>query len=276
MRYLFLFSLFAWAALCTKPAQAQKPLRIAFLSDTHTNSNTTGDQPLYKAHLEEVIQQVNATGVDVVLIAGDLTQGGKAEEMEDFKKQIAAFKAPVLYVPGNHDIGNKHYTGGTNPVNTVPIAHYEATLGRSFDSWVISGVRILGVNSPILGSGLPHEADQWKFLEKELAVPSSKPTIVFMHYPPYVTSTDEPGGNYHNVEPEPRARLLKLLKQGGVRTLLTAHLHRPLTNRYEGLFIYTTPPVSFGLPAGKQPEGWTLVTLPPAGEPQIEFRAVKH
>jgi hypothetical protein len=86
---------------------------------------------------------------------------------------------------------------------------------------------------------------------------------------------DEPGGEYWNVEPAPRARLLALLKRGGVHILLTGHLHRPLTNHLDGMVLVSTLPVSFGLPRALHVQGWTLVTLPGDGrEPQFETRLV--
>jgi hypothetical protein len=136
-------------------------------------------------------------------------------------------------------------------------------------------VRLIGVNSPILGSGIPLEEKMWTFLDHELAAPSPEPTIVFMHYPLFVRSADEPGGEYWNIEPAPRARLLALLKRGGVQLVLSGHLHRPLTHRLDGMILVSTLPVSFGLPRAIDAQGWTLVTLPGDGtEPRFEPRVV--
>ena len=42
---------------------------------------------------------------------------------------------------------------------------------------------MVGVNSPILGSGLPLGEKMWLFLEREIAVPVAAPTISIMHQP---------------------------------------------------------------------------------------------
>ena len=60
-----------------------------------------------------------------------------------------------------------------------------------------------------------------------------------------------------------------------VKVVLTGHLHRELIHRRDGILFVTTPPVSFGLPKGKQAEGWTLVTVPASGEAQAEFKHIK-
>ncbi|MES2464598.1 MAG: metallophosphoesterase, partial [Armatimonadota bacterium] len=60
--------------------------RIALVSDTHTNFGTEGDQPLYRERLAKVIAAVNGAGVDVVVVAGDLSENGTPEEFALYLK----------------------------------------------------------------------------------------------------------------------------------------------------------------------------------------------
>src|SRR6185436_8444874 len=76
--------------------------RIALVSDTHCTRGDKDEQPRYHARLDKVMAAANAAQVDLVLIAGDLTEDGKPEQVNDFKDQIGGFKAPVWFVPGNH------------------------------------------------------------------------------------------------------------------------------------------------------------------------------
>ena len=273
--FLALLHLPLITALAASPQQPHGIIaRIALVSDTHVNRSTNTDQQRYRAHLAKVIEQVNAAKVDFVVIAGDLTENGRPEEFTDFKEQIKGFEPRVFYVPGNHDLGNKVLQGKATELTAFRVSRYEMRMGRATFARHHSGVRILGVNSPVFGSGFSQESTLWRFLEKELAAPSEHPTILFMHYPPFTRKPDEGGGDYWNIEPAPRQRLLGLLKKGGVKTVLTGHLHRDLINRDDGILYVTTRPVSFGLPKGKQPEGWTLVTLRTEGEAQIESHRI--
>ena len=269
-----LFSSILLAALVCAARTQAAPVRIALLSDTHTNRATTGDQAQYRVRLDAVIAAVNAAHVDLVLVAGDLTQGGKPEEMTDFQSQIKGLQAPVLVVPGNHDIGNKKISSQAGGVKAERVAAYERTFGPSFWEKTVSGIRLIGINSPVLGSGLEREAEQWAFLEKTLAAPSQTPTLLLSHYPLFVATPDEPGGVYWNMEPIPRARLMDLLKRGGARAVLSGHLHRGLTAGANGMLFYSTPPVSFGLPQGKQPIGWTLITVSADGGISADFKTI--
>lgn len=271
--------LLVWLALSAWSQSPAKPsdviARIALVSDTHCNRSTNADQQRYRGHLEKVIAQVNAAKVDFVVIAGDVTENGKPEELADFKDQIKSFDARVFYVPGNHDLGNKVLPGKKTELNAFRMSRYQMRMGPATFARDCAGVRIIGVNSPIFGSSFSQEKKMWSFLEKELSRRCPEPTIVFMHYPPFIKKPDESGGDYWNIEPEPRQRLLALLKKGGVKTVLTGHLHRDLINRHDGILYVTTRPVSFGLPKGKQPEGWTLITLRHDGEAQVESQTIQ-
>ena len=244
----------------------ETPLRIALVSDTHTTHSDKEDKKLYKGRLDEVIAAVNVTKPDVVIVAGDLTDGGLQDQFTSFKEQIRGFAAPVLVVAGNHDVGEKVLPDKPGGVNEKRVAAFESNFGTSFYVSVQPRVRVIGINSSLLGSNLPEEGKQWDFLEAELAKPCATPTVLAMHYPPFVQSADEAGGIYWNVEPAPRARLLDLLKKHPVTAVLTGPLHRPLQNSLDGIPFITTQPVSFGLPKGKQPQGWTLVTVAQGGE----------
>jgi Icc protein len=276
----------AFAALSiSSPAQAapaeQGAVTFALLSDTHVNEAASGDEANYTARFQRVIADVNAAHVSAVLIAGDLTQSGKPEQIADFAALVKGFEAPVCVVEGNHDVGPKLGVKDAKPdsgVTAARVTQFETAFGPSFYTKTVAGVKIVAFNTPILGSGLPIETKQWEFLEKELA-PSKTPTLLLTHYPLYESKADEAGGTYWNVEPAPRARLLALIERsGGVRAVLSGHLHHPLENMTPGgVLLYTTSPVSFGLPKGKQSEGWTLVTVTPeTGKVQTEFRAIPH
>jgi 3',5'-cyclic AMP phosphodiesterase CpdA len=276
MKKLFLLLTIIIFGAVSAPA-AKMVARIALLSDPHVNRATNGMDATFKPHFEKTIAMVNSEKVDFVLIAGDLTQDGKPEEIDDFKNHLKKFKAPVFYAPGNHDVGHKFDSGKKDGTVTAErVEFYEKKLGPSFFAKTKSGVRIIGVNSSILGSGFERENDQWKFLEKQFAKPNRKPALLFMHYPMFVKDADEPGGVYWNVEPAPRAQLLNLLKQGGVKTVLTGHLHKDLVNRHDGMLLLSTRPISFGLPRDQQPEGWTLVTMFANGEATYELKAIER
>jgi 3',5'-cyclic AMP phosphodiesterase CpdA len=277
LRAVVLLGFAGLPAPAKEPAQTPAaPARIALLSDLHLTAMTNADIVAAHARFHQAIADVNAARVDLVLIAGDLTEWGRPQEFARLREHLRLFDAPVWVVPGNHDAGNKHFEGKTKPGSTSAwhVRLYESRLGPSCFARTHAGVRVIGLNSVILGSGMPRERAQWTWLEKELARPDPPPTVVLTHFPPFEQKPEEESHEYWNIEREPRERLLRLLQQAGVKAVFSGHLHRDLTNQYEGMLLFTTRPVSFGLPKDKQPEGWTLVTVPARGPIQLEPRTL--
>tara|TARA_R110002049_G_scaffold44333_6_gene130256 strand:+ start:115602 stop:116408 length:807 start_codon:yes stop_codon:yes gene_type:complete len=71
--------------------------RLVHLSDLHFGK----DRPDLLAPL---LQAVNGFSADLVIISGDLTQRAREREYIAARQFIDQIKAPVLSVPGNHDI----------------------------------------------------------------------------------------------------------------------------------------------------------------------------
>lgn len=258
--------------------RARDTTRIALVSDVHVTEGTNEAAHIHPIHLNRVLAAVKAAQVDLVLVAGDLTEAGRPWEVQQFQEKMAELNAPVWYVPGNHDVGNKMIRTARSHKEEITarrLSQFENKMGPSW--WVRegAGVRVIGLNSGLYGSGTRKEAQMWKDLEQALASSNALPTLVLQHHPPFLKRLNEPGGDYFNMEPYPRLRLLAAAKAGGVRGILSGHIHRGLTNDYEGVLLYSTPPVAFGLPKGKQAEGWTLVTVTKE-KIETEFRPIEH
>jgi 3',5'-cyclic AMP phosphodiesterase CpdA len=258
----------AWAA--SDPGQ--HATRIAFLSDTHVTLRTNEAGVLNNRHLDEAIGAVNQAKVDLVLIAGDLTDNGDPDQFELFKTKVQRFKAPVWFVVGNHDVGMASHDEVKASITPDRVRRFASKLGPTWFAREHAGVRVIGINSCLFDTGFHEEAEQWKFLEKELSRRGAKPTLVMEHYPLFLKSVDEPVNGTWNVPPKVRQRLLSLLAQGEARAVLSGHLHYPITNRHDGILFLGNSAIAFGLPKGKQAVGWILLTVPREGELLFEFK----
>ena len=275
--HVFLFPMLWLAGISWAVAAPTNTLiRIALLSDIHINSHPTNEQVVFIRHFEQAITMINTSAVALAVIAGDLTEHGQPKEFAAFKEMLAGVKCPVMYVPGNHDVGGKTLPNHKAGLTPKRIKAYESVLGPSSFVHEMAGVRVIGINSSLLGSGLPEEEQLWQLLEKELAQPANKPTILLMHYPPFLENPDEAGGNYFNIEPAPRQRLLDLAYRGGVTAVFSGHTHHSLSHRLHAIEFITTPPTSFGLPRGQQREGWMLITLTPQGAVRSEIKTLEE
>ena len=80
------------------PSAPLTPVRIAHLSDVHFG------RIAHPRVVEALVEEVNAAGVALVALSGDLTQRARRHEFAAAREMIEAFDAPVVVVPGNHDV----------------------------------------------------------------------------------------------------------------------------------------------------------------------------
>src|SRR6187401_2665502 len=73
-----------------------RTLRIAAISDVHYGKNSAGSMAQLFAQIAE--------NADILLMCGDLTDYGLAEEARVLVSDLQAIKIPIVAVLGNHDL----------------------------------------------------------------------------------------------------------------------------------------------------------------------------
>jgi Icc-related predicted phosphoesterase len=160
-------------------------VRLAAVSDIHYSKSSQGSfQPLFS----EI-----ADSADVLLLGGDLTDYGLAEEARILAKDLAPIKIPVVAVLGNHDFEAGEEREIAKILTDVGVHMLDG------DAWEFHGVGFAGVRGFCGGFGrgalgpwgekiikdFVHEAVQEALkLESALARLKSDHRIVLMHYAP--------------------------------------------------------------------------------------------
>jgi 3',5'-cyclic AMP phosphodiesterase CpdA len=159
---------------------------IAQLSDTHVVRAGVrarlGRDP--GEYLEEAIAFVNGLvpAPDVVLVTGDLVNRGGVEEYRRWLALIGKLAVPVYVVPGNHD-----------RVRTlreiVPASYYPGANGGRLNYAIEQyPLRLVAVDSAQPGrAGGALDAATLAWLGAALAAEPDRPTLIFMHHPPFHT-----------------------------------------------------------------------------------------
>ena len=162
-------------------------------------------------------------------------------------------------VAGNHDVGGIATTTKEGP-SQKRLDLFEKAVGPHFYAADLPrGMRLVAINTSLLGSGTPLEKAQWELLERELgpSVPA-RSRVLLMHYPPFVDTPDEPDGYMGLNRPERQAHSEAARGREGGRGLDRASASSARAYRF-GTNTITAPPVSFGLPRDKQaPVGCSL------------------
>lgn len=160
-------------------------LRVAAVGDLHYTKHSQGKfQPLFS----EI-----SVHADVLLLCGDLTDYGLAEEARLLADDLRILKIPALAVLGNHDFES-------NQAAEIEKLLYEAGIQLlDGDCAEIRGVGFAGVcgfgggfdshmlnswGEPIIKAFVQEGVDQALRLEKALARLQTPQKIAFMHYSP--------------------------------------------------------------------------------------------
>lgn len=195
---------------------------------------------------------------DLVLITGDMTDCGLREEYELLRSMLRRLPMPVFMVPGNHD--------RRETFREVFPEHPAMRSTRGFIQFTIEGhpVRLIGLDTVVAGVG--HGAlcgERLAFLEEALGRDRDRPTIIFMHHPPFacgIRHMDQirllDGAN----------RLAEIVgRHPQVERILCGHHHRPIQTRFAGTIASIAPGVAHqvALDITDEHEG-ALVFEPPA------------
>jgi len=200
---------------------------------------------------------------DAILLTGDLTECGLAEEYAVLAEMLARLLAvPVHAIPGNHDRRERLLAGlpGTRQAD-------------GFVQYTVEDlpVRLVMLDTVVPGAGhgeLCQRRLDW--LDATLAAAAERPTLLAMHHPPFVT------GIVHMdaIMLQELERLRAVLERyTQVQRIVCGHHHRAITARFAGaiasvcpsvahqveLDLRSTAPAAFRLePPAFQLHRWTL------------------
>jgi 3',5'-cyclic-AMP phosphodiesterase len=170
---------------------------------------------------------------DVVLATGDLVDGGRPNEYERLRGLLTPLPMPVYLIPGNHDDREALRDGFTD--------HAYLPRDGAFIQYVIDRhpVRLIALDTlvPGKGSGLMCE-QRIAWLAARLAEAPERPTVIFMHHPPFTTGIK----HMDRLGLEGARAMGDVVKRHPqVEAVLCGHLHRPIQVRWCGTLASTAP-----------------------------------
>ena len=179
--------------------------RFLFVNDLHVADDDC--RPWFEQAFAAM--KASAPDAELVIVCGDLTDGGHEEQFQIAYELLDSIGLPVFVVPGNHDYVTdddrsayeKYFPGQLNywfERNGWQFIGLDTTQGTLFEKTVIAP-----------------ETLGW--LERELhQLDAGKPTIIFTHFPL--------GSNVCNC-PLNADDLLKILESLNVKAILSGHWH---------------------------------------------------
>lgn len=221
------------------PARA----RFLVLTDTHLVDERAVHTAEFRSRLKQnervraALRVVAGAQVDGVVHVGDLVQDYPGSPLhgpllDTAVAQLRALVPGVHIAAGNTDVGDPHDPASPAVlVSAESMSVFGQAVGSCWSTFDLGPVRGILLTGSLLGSGLKLEAEQWDWLEQELAEPDDRPTVMFFHYPLFLRSADDPDiGNYDTINEPARSRMIALIEAHDVAGIFTGHSHFSFLN----------------------------------------------
>ncbi|MBV8355630.1 MAG: metallophosphoesterase [Candidatus Eremiobacteraeota bacterium] len=228
------------SGLVTAPASAQEPFTFVQISDSHVGFHALPNEDP-AATLARTISAINDLPMQprFVIHTGDVTHLSKQTEFDAAKQILGTLKAPLIVIPGEHDM-----IGSDGPKN------YFANFARSdapqgWFSFDMNGAHFLGIvnvfnfeKMGLIGS------EELGWIEKDLAgQKTSTPIVVFGHVPLYALY--EPWG----WTTEDGSKVLAMLRRFDAVTVLNGHIHQIIEHTDGKIRFRTAASTAYPQPA---------------------------
>ena len=193
---------------------------------------------------------------DVVLATGDLVDGGRSEEYQRLRRLLAPLPMPVYLIPGNHD---------DRDALRREFADHSYMPRDGFIQYVIDDgpVRLIALDTLLPGSaGGLVDTERVAWLDARLGETRSKPTLIFMHHPPFKTGI----AYMDSIGLEGADALADVVRRHAhVERVVCGHLHRSIQSRWAGTVASTVPSTAHQVALDMREDADLGFTLEPPG-----------
>lgn len=177
--------------------------------------------------------------VDVILLTGDLVEQPDDAAYIALQDILSERQSPIFLIPGNHDdrllMHAKFSATGMYPC-AKDCAQYDLN---------DYAVRLIALDSVWQGNELPvFDEDRADWLADALRKEPNKPTLLFIHHPPFHT-----GIAFVDLAPSDWYRHLSrvISQHDQVKLVLCGHAHTTMSGQIAGVPVYVAPSSAFQL-----------------------------
>ncbi|MEM6597249.1 MAG: phosphodiesterase [Cyanobacteria bacterium P01_C01_bin.69] len=182
--------------------------------------------------VERAIAHLQTRNPDLIVISGDLVHSVTREEYLQLKTMLAPLPMPVYLMPGNHD-SRELIRDVFNHHTYLPSSGYLQYTVENYPLRLI----MLDTNVPGEGRG-ELDAERLTWLDTQLSQQPDKPTLLFMHHPPFTTGIELMDGYSLSGLAELESIVTKY---SCIQRIGCGHIHRPIQKLWAGTLAYTVP-----------------------------------
>ncbi len=194
---------------------------------------------------------------DAVIASGDLTDCGLVEEYELLRDCLKPLSMPVYLIPGNHDRREtlRQVFGGDG---------YLPASGDYLHYTVEDlPLRLIGLDTVVPGKGHGEmDAPRLAWLKARLDEQPTRPTMIFMHHPPFPTGLQ----HMDSINCRNNQAMADLLRSySNVERVACGHHHRSIQMRWAGTVGSVSPSVAHQVVLDLAPHDDATFTMEPPG-----------
>ncbi len=212
--------------------------------------------------VEELLLDISHHQPDLVFAGGDFTQRSRRSQWASAAKWLDRIEAPVLAVPGNHDI--PLFDFGRRVLD--PFGRYRTHVGNDLEPQLVeAGVRGIGVRTADparRAEGRVSEQSLERFAARALEDSDAQWTVLLTHHPLAAHRDVMPGTPAQGWEDA-----LSIAASAKVDLLLSGHTHRrrsgPFTRTVGGrsMVVAHTGTACSTRQRGDEPQSWQVIDL---------------
>lgn len=216
--------------------------RIIQLSDPHIvpEGELAYGQVETSAPLKSCVETINRIlpnigPIDMVIVTGDLTDYGTAEEYQRFRDIMEPLKIPYRVIPGNHDNVN---------VMRANFSDHEWMPKSGPINWTaeFTDLALIALDTNIADQDYGNLSDQsLSYLHDKLADLNNKSVIVAIHHPPILTGMKTM--DKYNLRDSEKLKGI-LSEFPGELKLVCGHMHRNITAFFGSVICQISPGTS--------------------------------
>ncbi|MDJ0725232.1 MAG: phosphodiesterase [Prochloraceae cyanobacterium] len=190
------------------------------------------------ANLIKCIERINnlVPRPDLVLATGDLVQSGNKDEYDRLKSILDLLEIPYFLIPGNHD--------DRNYLKAVFDDHKYLQNNEEFCHYVIEDypLRLIGLDSIEPGKvGGKMCQKRYAWLSDRLSEAPDRPTLLFLHHPPFNTGFPEREYEFAEVE-----KFQKIVVQNHqIVKIVSGHFHRGIETKIGNSSVSVCPSTAY-------------------------------
>jgi 3',5'-cyclic AMP phosphodiesterase CpdA len=221
---------------------------IAQISDTHIDLDGPNGAARLR-NLEDCVATINSLDPlpDVVIHTGDLTQHGAPAEYEAAKRVLGTLRSPLLVGAGNRDDRAAIRAAFPAEDYLLPDTLFVQYCTDAFP------VRLIAVDTLSESSNQGHFCDvRADNLRAALAEDTTKPTVIFMHHPPFEVRESKYPFQFESWESVERMNRA-LDGQRHVVAAFCGHTHRNAAGEIAEVPVSSMPSVAVDLRLGSYP-----------------------